>query len=109
MRLPRIAIVSISLAFVSPSFGTGNEVTVFNQPDCKQWLELTSNGKKKWLLGFLSGLNHGYAFNHKGHDPLSSVKSDRDIFIWMNAYCTENPTMDISDGGVALFRELKGR
>jgi len=87
----------------------GNEVRVFSQPNCTEWLKLTSNGKKKCLLGFLSGMNHGYAINHKGHDPLEKVTSDKEVFVWMDTYCNANPGLDISDGGVALFKELKAK
>jgi len=58
-------------------------------------------------MGFLSGMNHGYAINHKGHDSLARVTSEKDVFAWMNAYCRANPNLDVSDGGVALFNELK--
>lgn len=97
------------LLLASLGVTAGNEVKVFGQPSCMQWSQLTSNGKKKWLLGFLSGMNHGYAVNHKGHDPLDQVESDKQIYDWMDAFCRANPGLDVSDGGVALFKVLKSQ
>ncbi|MFA7270758.1 MAG: hypothetical protein WC073_15590 [Sterolibacterium sp.] len=109
MKLKNILFVGACLISASQVSTASNEVTIFSQPNCGEWLELTSNGKKKWLLGFLSGMNYGYSINHKGHDPLRQVKSYTQLFEWMDSYCKTNPERDIADGGAALFKELKNK
>lgn len=109
MKIRGILSIGICLFAASQIAIAGGEATVLNQPNCSEWLELTSNGKKKWLLGFLSGMNRGYAINHKGHDPLEKIVSYKQLFDWMDNYCQANPKQDIADGGAALFHELKGK
>lgn len=109
MKLKSTLFIGVCLVTASQLSAAGYEARIFNQPSCDEWLELTSNGKKKWLLGFLSGMNHGFALNHKGHDPLEKITSSKQIFDWMDNYCKANPQLDISDGGAALFQELKNK
>ena len=108
MKAKRVLLLAVCLCAASQFSRAAGEVTVLDQPNCSEWLDLTSNGKKKWLLGFLSGMNRGYAINHKGHDPLAKATSYKQVFDWMDNYCKANRQRDIADGGFALFAELKG-
>ena len=109
MKLKTFLFIGACLFYAGQSLAATYDAKIFNQPNCSEWLELTSNGKKKWLLGFLSGMNHGYAINHKGHDPLEKIASMKQVFDWMDNYCKANPQLDLSDGGMALFLELKNK
>lgn len=109
MRLRQALVIGAAMLGFTQTVSAAGEVKVLMPPTCEQWLQLTSNGKKKWLLGFMSGLNRGYAINHRGHDPLEKLESSKELFEWMEGYCKANPTLDVAEGGFAFFRELKGR
>lgn len=109
MRFVSALLLGACIVLLNQSATAGNEISVFGQPSCSQWLALTSNSKKRWLLGFLSGLNYGHASAHKNHDLLSKIKSDREIYAWMDEYCRSNPDGEVVDGAVVFFNEYKAK
>lgn len=58
-------------------------------------------GDGAWLVGFLSGIAVA-----KNSDFIKGTDGES-ILLWMDNYCRSNPLKGISDGGGALFYELK--
>ena len=84
--------------------------TTFGGTDCGKWITVTTSARQAWLLGFLSGL----AFLHARKDfkpvnPLDSVSSAEQMFVWMDNYCKTNPLGNVTEGAVELFDEIVDR
>lgn len=81
--------------------------TTVGAPDCGQWVTDKAGHRLGWLVGFLSGMNLIHdATGGVPKNPLSSLKSVDQAFLWMDNWCKTNPLKDVSDGGMALFLEL---
>jgi hypothetical protein len=83
--------------------------TAFGTTDCGEWLTDSPSAKgqnKSWLLGFLSGLSVSGVVNG---DPLSTISSAAQIFIWMDNYCSKNPLSNVGTVGSELYRELANK
>lgn len=83
------------------------------QMDCGQWIADGRNTDKAWLLGHLSGLNLSAvmaAHNRKGAppsiDPLSTLGSAKQAFLWMDNWCRANPLKRVGEGSLTLYLEL---
>lgn len=76
-------------------------------------MQAKTEARKKWLLGYLSGLNIQYVFinNPKGDTPgpLSKISSANQAYVWMDKYCRANPLRSLGNGGFELFQELNGK
>ena len=85
------------------------QVTMFGGGDCGQWVATSKSNAslKHWLVGYMSGLNAG--MSSEKNDPLNKLNSAEQIFLWMDNFCTKNPLKTISNGGNALFYELRDK
>ena len=84
----------------------GAYVTGFGVPDCGKWLNQKNPAEKHWLTGYMTGLNSMLDMLKETIDPLKTVNSAEQIFVWMDNYCQKNPLSNVSEGGKALFIEL---
>lgn len=78
---------------------------VYGLPDCGQWIKETPINKEQnkwWLLGFLSGLN----VDERVGDSLAKTTSTKQIFLWMDNYCMNNPLKNVGEGAQVLMVEL---
>jgi len=95
--------LAIGLLAASSS-GWGQSMS-FGDSDCGQWVA-NPEGRKSWLMGYLSGMNSATADPTKNIDHLKKLKSAQQAYLWVDKYCRENPLKNVSDGGIALFIEL---
>jgi hypothetical protein len=77
--------------------------TVIGQPDCGRWLTNKNPTDRAWLLGYMSGLSIGMV---NKSNPLGSVNSAEQIYLWMDNYCQKNPLNTVTAGGFDLFIEI---
>ncbi len=98
-------IVAIGLLFVNTSYA----YTTFGVRDCGQWLSGKTDGRKAWVVGFMSGLNVMHSLNNNKDDPLGKINSVEQIYAWMDNYCQKNPLKETDEGGVTLLLELMGK
>ncbi len=47
------------------------------------------------------------AANKKPTNPLGTLKSADQIFLWMDNWCKANPLKKVGEGGAELFVELR--
>jgi len=108
-----LVLLLLACCLAQPVFGQ----TTFGTRDCGQWMKRTDSVATKshnesWLVGFMSGLSTMYWIgvekNNK-HDPLEKVNSAEQLFLWMDNYCNKNPLNRVSQGGLALFMELRDK
>jgi hypothetical protein len=91
-------------------------ITVFSPIECKAWLADRKREKRKgdfdsfaatsnklWLNGFLTGLN---VADTSGKDILHAVDSET-AALWIDRYCTQNPTSTVTEAATYLFIELR--
>lgn len=103
-------IISITTALVLIQASHG--ATVRGASDCGKWLQegqsnnAASLAMKAWLVGFMSGLNVMYEIKDGKTDALDNIKSNQQIYTWMDNYCQKNPLKEVDDGGIKLFIEL---
>lgn len=80
--------------------------TTFGDSDCGEWINPASDyamlAHRAWLMGFLSGLNGEESLKN----PLGKISSGKQIFLWMDKYCKDNPLEKLSYGGLQLMLEL---
>jgi hypothetical protein len=97
----------LALALCAPPIAA--QVVVRGAPSCGLWVQESGKksifemGFKGWLVGYLSGMA-----SMSNDNILQGVDNDS-IFLWMENYCRTHPLEDVSDGGEALFNELKSR
>ena len=85
-----------------PAFGQA----YFGATDCGKWISEKHATDRGWLLGYMSGLNFMFKVSGGKTDPLNTVDSASQIFIWMDNYCQKNPLSKVTKGGNDLFIEL---
>jgi hypothetical protein len=97
------------LVFIQPAYGS----TIRGGSDCGKWIKENQSDNfaalsmRAWLVGFMSGMNLIYSLHNKNDDRLSNIKSNQQIYSWMDNYCQKNPLNDVDDGAISLFNELK--
>lgn len=80
--------------------------TGFGPKDCGEWVKSPTEGKRQWMLGFMTGLSAMHHLNKNNDDPLDKINSADQIFLWMDNYCKNNPLKNTADGGSELFLNL---
>lgn len=80
--------------------------TGFGGSDCGEWVRTPTEGKRQWLLGYMSGLSTMHYLNRRNDDPLDKINSADQIYVWMDNYCKANPLKTVRTGGQELFIEL---
>jgi len=80
--------------------------TGFGGSDCGEWIRTPSEGKRQWLIGYMSGLSMMHYLNRKDDDPLNKINSANQIFLWMDNFCKTHPLKNVRTGGQELFIEL---
>jgi len=86
---------------------------MFGGYDCGQWASRPrgrSHPAESWVLGYLSGLN--VAHDRAGMsplDPLSSLNSAAQAFLWLDNFCQANPLRQLDGATNELFAELKAK
>ena len=108
-----LVLLLLACCLAQPVFGQSS----FGTLDCGQWMKRTDsvgikNLRETWFAGYMSGLGTMYWIgvekNNK-HDPLEKVNSFDQITLWMDNYCSKNPLNSVSQGGLALFTELRDK
>jgi hypothetical protein len=80
-------------------------------PDCSRWLQPENATRelmnKSWLVGYLSGLNMGFALDlrRKPFNYFEGVIPGQ-IYLWMDNYCRANPLASVIAGSGALYEEM---
>jgi hypothetical protein len=92
-------------------------LTVLGAHTCKDWNTKRENERKvpqpllaslsaassqHWLLGYMSGYNAAYPTNK---DLLDGMDADT-VTVWMDKYCTSNPTKKLYEAAGVLLRQL---
>ena len=82
------------------------QIATMGARSCGQWVAASKENSaemlnvRSWLAGYMSGLAIGSARNIlNGVDP-------EFIYLWMDDYCSENPSSNTAAGGTDLFFEL---
>ena len=84
--------------------------TMFGGADCGTWVKQGSTADKAWVIGYLSALNAAWVIDGKRpYDPLGSLSSADQAFLWMDNYCRSKPLSQVSAGARQLFQELVKR
>ncbi len=80
--------------------------TAYGKADCGTWLT-NKKEERVWLAGYMSGL---FMMDYiKGGVSLTNYPTTYQIFLWMDNYCSKNPLNSVSQGGLALFTELRDK
>ena len=103
MRFTQAALISLVLTVSTPP---AFAVITFGSYDCGQWFN-AGPPAKSWLLGFLSGVNFMVANPKKRYDPLDTMNSAEQAYLWMDNYCKANPLKTIANGASDLYMELQ--
>lgn len=112
--IPRIVLPCIALMLSGEPAMAG--VFVRGVPTCSEWEaarapveedRFQDEGRRTWLLGFLSGLAIGQ--NKEFWGDAKALDNDS-AYRWVDDYCREHPTKSLDDAGVLLFIErTRGR
>ena len=78
------------------------QFVTFGDPDCGQWIKNNSYTDKTWLLGQLTGKNG----EPRWRNPLNSLNSAEQAYLYVDNYCRNNPLGKVSSAGYALFLDL---
>lgn len=88
----------------------GSLTTSFGAPDCGEWVNGTRPGSKIWLSGYMSGLNRMFNISADrsaaAYDPISTLSSMDQAFVWMDNWCRSNPLEGVDSGAQHLLLEL---
>jgi hypothetical protein len=96
------------LLLTQPVFGQ----VIFGNSDCGQWVNSKTEGRKAWVMGFMSGMSmatHYFgtpADIQANGDWLNKLNSADQIFLFIDNYCQKNPLRRVESAGVALYLEL---
>ena len=108
-----LALMAVSLDFAGQAHAQVTQSTSLRGYSCEEWKQRdpeTSYASAGWILGYLTGINGIWdALKQHPSDPLSGIKSNKAIFVWLDNYCRDNPRNSITDGGAKLFFELVER
>lgn len=101
------AVAMITLMACCLGSATAQTTTSIGAPDCGQWVKQSNPSDRWWLLGHLSGMNvlHDLA-GLKPANPLRTLSSADQAYLWMDNYCKANPLKSVDDGALSLFTEL---
>jgi hypothetical protein len=88
---------------------TSNSLTTIGIVDCGSWLKQRSENQsgysEVWVNGFLTA---GSIFRSKElqKDLLKNIKSNDQVFIWIDNYCQKDPLSDTALAALELLYEL---
>lgn len=106
----KIIVAAAVILFALMSGASHAVVTSFGNSDCGEWINKSNDYRKAWLLGYLSGANAMFeAVRDKRKavpNPLGSLRSAEQAYLWMNTYCQKNPLSSVADGADILIVEL---
>ena len=97
-----IAVILLMIS-VSKAQAQRQGLRTFGEMNCGDWIKEQSPTNQTWLMGLLTGMNIGPI---NSNNDLANLKSSNQALLWMDNYCQSNPLKMVSEGGVALFREL---
>ena len=100
----------MALTISMPTYGN----TIRGAPDCGDWIASRNAAPnpfeayaRGWLLGYLSGFNVMLdVMDAPAPDHLISP-SPKQIYLWVDNYCKQNPLATIDRAGNDLFIELE--
>lgn len=99
--LPSIILLATCLTIALPARAVSS--LTIKDASCASWLEARARSEQyqtAWLLGYLTGVSVGANVN-----ILKGVKPEI-IESWMDAYCTANPQLKMTDGTSDLIELL---
>jgi len=109
----KIFAAATGICLTTGSLAQDIQSTTLENFTCKDWM--AKDAEKSYVtagfvLGYLTGVNAAWdGFNRLPSNPLSVITSNRQVFMWFDAYCKTNPQKSILDGSSKLFFELVDR
>jgi len=103
MKLFRLFLVLFAAGF-SPG---SSALATLGDISCGAWVadrtshKFTEHTDEAWLTGVVTGM-----VLNSGTDVLKDADDDS-FYLWMDKYCTHNPSGTVSTGAKVLFNELK--
>jgi hypothetical protein len=105
--MQRLFTRAVFATVISVAAAEANAFVVIGNSDCGDWVSRRTTATETWVLGYLSGM---YAVvDSRTSDPLRSISSANQIYVWMDNYCRNNPLESVSSGARQLFLELQKR
>ena len=103
MKLLRLFLVLFAVGFSSSSYA----LATLGDISCGAWVadrtthSFTEHTDEAWLTGVVTGM-----VLSSGADVLRDTDADS-TYLWIDKYCTRNPSRTVSMGATVLFNELQ--
>lgn len=104
------ALIAAAMAALLTGPATAREpVWTGTTVECREWAETRAwlqNDREGYLLGLLDGLSLGTwtEFWRAGGTKISH----KQVFLWMDEYCRDEPLSDVTAGALLLYKERVG-
>ena len=82
-------------------------LTVFGNFKCSAWTQDTTNARKGWVLGYLSGINT--VLGEKDGDLLDKIGKSEEIYSWIDNYCGSHPDDSVQKATSQFYLDLRKR
>ncbi len=82
-------------------------LTVYGNFKCSAWSQDTTNARKGWVLGYVSGINT--ALGEKDGDLLDNVNKAEEIYDWVDNYCSNHPDDSVQKASTQFYLDLRRR
>ena len=103
MKLFRLVLVLFAFGFSSGSYA----LATLGDISCGAWVadrtahKSSEHTDEAWLTGVVTGM-----VLNSGADVLKDADDDS-FYLWMDKYCTRDPSGTVSTGAKVLFKELQ--
>ena len=95
-----VSFPDVSISQVLPS----KPYTMFGNPMCSDWPEMSADSKFAWTSGFLSTLSMGHETSRRsGQQKFKDLKGIEEVVEAMNKYCAANPQGQASEAAAPFL------
>jgi len=95
----------LCLVLMSLPLNSFAKIASFGEIDCETWINQPELSNISWAVGYISGVNA--SLSTEKNDILEKIKSEKQIWLYVDEYCLNNPTKTVANALHSLWNELK--